>query len=93
MPSPEELGIRRASAPVVAETSVDWNDTRDRLARLGALSFRLDKLPQGNCRVTFLLPTRQPQRTHEIEAMAATEAAAVRLALAQAQRWVEQGSP
>jgi hypothetical protein len=63
---------------------VDWNATRARLDQLGALSFRVDKLPGGSHRVTLLLPTANSERTRQIETVAASEEAAVRQALEQA---------
>jgi hypothetical protein len=83
LPAPEELGVR---PPVAAAASVDWNAVRARLDRLGALSFRVDHLPGGDRRVTFLMPTSSPNRTRQIETIAASEAAAVQLALEQAEQ-------
>jgi hypothetical protein len=85
MPSPEELGI--ACAKPVSHGDADWSLAYRRLQDLGAFCFQLDKLPQGGYRCTCLLPTSQPDRNHRIEAPAATEAAAVRLALDKAEQW------
>jgi hypothetical protein len=60
---------------------LDWNALRDELSRLGAIGFHLDKLADGTYRVGFLLPTGHPERALRIEAVAATEAEAIRLAL------------
>ncbi|MBI3409966.1 MAG: hypothetical protein HY040_16625 [Planctomycetes bacterium] len=91
LPSPEELGVAvqvpAQIPPHAARPSLDWNRAHTRLQELGAVGFHLDRLPQGSCRVTFLLPTSQPQRTHHVEAEAANEADAVRNALEQAETW------
>src|SRR5262249_41416296 len=72
LPPREELGVTCARS--ASPAGVDWNAAHRRLDRLGALGFHLDRLAQGGCRVTFLLPTAQPERTHHIETTAATEA-------------------
>jgi len=59
----------------------------DRLDRLGATCFHLERLPEGACRITCLLPTAQQGRSHRIEAVASSEGDAVRLILAKAQEW------
>ncbi len=79
MPRPEDLGLTTAAA------TLDWNAIRQRLQQLGALSFRVDQLAAGGHRVTFLLPTADPRRTRQIETTAASEAAAVQLALERAE--------
>ena len=85
MPSPEELGV--AVVPRPENLSVDWTAAHVQLDRLGATCFHLERLPKGGCRITCLLPTKQSDRTHRIEAEAASDADAIRLALAQAERW------
>ena len=75
LPPPEALGIGVApiAAPVVApppQTSppTDWNATKQRLERIGAVSFRSDRLPQGGFRFTVLVPAEQGARHIEAEA-------------------------
>jgi hypothetical protein len=85
LPSPEQLGLNRPPAPVVAR--LDWTAVHERLDRLGATCFHLEKLARG-ARVTCLLPTAKADCTHRIEAVADSEAEAVALAVAQAERWV-----
>jgi len=88
MPSPEELGVsgnNRSEIP-----AVDWMAVHNQLDRLGATCFHLERMSEGRCRVTCLLPTQQRDRSHRIEAEAATEADAVRLVLARAQEWATQ---
>jgi hypothetical protein len=85
LPMPEDLGVRPPTTPV-AYAAVDWNALRDRLSRLGVTSFRVDTLSAGGHRVTFLVPTQEKGRTRHIETTAATEAAAVQLALEQVER-------
>jgi hypothetical protein len=84
MPSPEQLGVAR---PKPAADGVDWTATRQRLDRLGATCFHLERLSPQAYRFTCLLPTTQPGRTHHVEAVAATEAEAVRLTLAKSEEW------
>jgi hypothetical protein len=88
LPSPEKLGI----LPQRSQPDVDWTETRRRLRELGALSFQLDHPPEGGCRFTCLLPTADPARSHRIDAQSATEAEAIRLALARAAEW-KKGKP
>lgn len=82
MPTPEELGLRRP-----AEEPTDWSQTHRRLDRLGATCLHLERLPSGDWRFTCLLPTAKPSQSHRVEAEAATDAAAVRLVLEEAERW------
>ncbi|MBV9121990.1 MAG: hypothetical protein JO112_01360 [Planctomycetes bacterium] len=85
MPSPQQLGLAPAKPEEAGE--VDWTTAHQRLKALGAVCFNLVQLPQGGCRFTCLLPTNQPNRSHRIEAQAASEGEAVRLALDQAETW------
>jgi hypothetical protein len=87
LPSPGELGLA-SELETPHRASVDWADVHGRLDRLGALSFHQQKTTEGGYRVTFLLPTAQPDRTHEVDAHAETAAEAVRLALGHAEKWV-----
>jgi hypothetical protein len=85
LPSPEQLGVAcTAAAPRTAVTpeTADWNATHTRLRQLGALGWQVARLPQGGYRFTFLLPTAQPNCSRHVEATGASEAEAVRLALA-----------
>src|SRR5262245_26241186 len=54
LPSPEQLGLHH-SAPTAAKT-VDWTAVHQRLDRLGATCFHMEKLERGS-RVTCVLPT------------------------------------
>jgi hypothetical protein len=85
MPSPEQLGVVRAKP--AAGDGVDWTAARRRLERLGATCFHLEKLAPNGYRFTCLLPTAQTGRAHHVEAVAATEAEAVRLALEKSEEW------
>ena len=80
MPSPEELGIAKPAAPV------DWPAVQARLDRLGVLKFALEKLPTDGYRFTCLVPGADPNRPRPVEAVAATEAEALRQGLEQAER-------
>ena len=77
-----------AAALVRAEAEFDWTAAQRRLDRLGGVCFHMDKLENGNCRFTCILPTRQPGLTHRVEAEAATSHEAVGLVLSQAEQWV-----
>lgn len=84
LPSPEQLGIALASTGAPADTN--WTAGYQRFKELGAVCFRIDKVPQGY-RITCLLPTGQPGKEHRIEAEALSETEALRLALNDAERW------
>jgi hypothetical protein len=89
IPSPQEVGV--AAPARSASAKVDWNVTRDRLERLGAISVQTIRLEEGRHRVTFLLRTNQPDRVQHIEATAGTEAEAVAVALERAEQWASAG--
>ena len=85
LPTPEQLGVActpAAARPAATPEAVDWNATHTRLRQLGALGWQVARLPQGGYRFTFLLPTAQPNCSRHVEATGASEAEAVRLALA-----------
>jgi hypothetical protein len=88
MPSPEQLGISRPGS--VASPATDWTTAHQRLNRLGALSFHLEKLSTTGYRFTCFLPTSQPGKTHRVEAVAPAEAEVMRLALDKAEEWAGQ---
>jgi hypothetical protein len=83
LPSPDQLGI---ASPSGAAGTTDWTAVHQQLDRLGALCVHLEKV-EGGCRFTCLLPTAQPERTHRVEAVASSEAEAVRLALDKCAEW------
>jgi hypothetical protein len=92
LPSPEQLGVstaKIAAYPTAQPENVDWNAVHAHLRRLGAIGFQLMR-GEGQVRVTFLLPTSQPDRAQRIETTAATDAQAVQLALAQAEQSSKQ---
>lgn len=84
LPAPEQLGLNRPAAPIAPH--LDWTAVHQRLDRLGATCFHLEKLARG-ARVTCLLPTAKADCSHRIEAVADSEAEAVSLAVAQAEQW------
>ena len=90
LPAPEHLGVTAtAAAPrTAAAEAVDWNATFARLRQLGAVGWQSGMLPQGGYRFTCLLPTGQPNCSRHVEATGATEAEAVRLALARIEQQV-----
>jgi hypothetical protein len=85
LPSAEELGV--VPPGKTATTKIDWNETRNRLARLGAIGWQSMQLNDGRHRVAFVLRTKQVDQVQHIEATAATEAEAVTAALARAEEW------
>jgi hypothetical protein len=88
MPSPGELGVAESRG---RDGKADWNNARERLQQLGAIAFNLDQLGGEGCRFSCFLPTASPSRTHHIEATAASESEAIRLALAKAEEWAKEG--
>jgi hypothetical protein len=84
MPTPEQLGLITTPA---SEPGANWSEASQRLKKLGASCFQMERLQQGGYRFVCLLPTAQPGRTHRVEAEAASEADAVRLALGRAEQW------
>ena len=100
MPSPDEVGVVPPGAKSVAMPSppapdksavarVDWNATRERLDRLGAIGLQTAQLSDGRHRVAFVLRTRQADQVQRVEATAATEVEAVALALERAESCVK----
>jgi hypothetical protein len=85
MPSPEQLGIVQGQTK--PSDMVDWTRTRQCLDRLGATSFQMEKLDQGGFRFLCLLPTGKPGCNHRVEAVAASEADAIRLVLHKSEDW------
>jgi len=85
IPSPEEVGV--ASPNKGAAAKVDWNQTRDRLGRLGLIKLETVHQEDSRHRVVLVLRTRQADQVQNIEATAATEAEAVALALERAEQW------
>jgi hypothetical protein len=97
LPSPEALGVAdpatQKPAPAASPkpqpapqpaAGVDWAPVQARLQELRATGAQLDLMPGGGFRFTFVLPCAQPGQGHRVEARAATDAEAVRLALEQA---------
>jgi hypothetical protein len=83
LPPPGALGVRDAPT---ATPPLDWNAVHARLQRLGAVGLLVSRLPQGDWRVTFELPTARPDRTEHIGATAAGQAEAVQAALSAAEQ-------
>jgi hypothetical protein len=73
IPGPEELGIRLAG-PEPRRDRLDWDQLRQRLDRLGASSFQLEKRGTG-----FYFECKLP--SGEVEGVGTTEAEAVCAAL------------
>jgi hypothetical protein len=86
MPSPEQLGIRERAS----EAAVDWTAIRRRFRDAGATCLQIEDRPGGGCRLTCLLPSDQPNRTHRIDAEAPTEGEAARLALDRLEEWTRK---
>ncbi len=88
MPSPEELGL--TPVPAAASPPRDWAGAHRRLQALGASGLHLDPLAEGGWRVSFTLPTAQPDKTCRVQAQDATPEAAVQQALARADELLAQ---
>jgi hypothetical protein len=73
IPAPEELGIRLGGSEQ-RQDRLDWDQLRQRLDRLGASSFQLEKRGNG-----FYFECKLP--TGEVEGVGTTEAEAVCAAL------------
>jgi hypothetical protein len=86
IPSPQQLGLIPAQPAPAPTAAIDWARVHLRLEQLGATCFQVTKVTDGS-RVTCLLPTAQPDRSHRIEAEAGSEAEAVRLALQKVDEW------
>jgi hypothetical protein len=84
-PPPEQLGIGEKA---VAD-ELDWNAVHRRLNELGKQSLQVQRTADGYL-CTCLLATAEAGRSQRIEAQGATEAAAVRLALARAEQWASR---
>lgn len=87
IPTPEQLGVGAAKKPATAAArreDVDWAATRKRLQEMGAVSFRLDQLPDGGARFQVWLPAQ----ASAVQADGASEADAVRDCLARARTQV-----
>ena len=81
LPHPSALGL--AAPP----SEMDWTATRQHLRELGVVSFQVGE-QRGSWHFVCQMPTATAGVFHRIESgPAATEAEAVTLALAEAQRW------
>jgi hypothetical protein len=88
LPTPEQLGLTPAKAP-----AADAAGLERRLQNLNAVGFRMTRVAGDRWQVVCELPTAQPDRTHRVEAEAATQAEAVRAVLDRAEQWVGAGRP
>lgn len=89
MPSPDQLGVQvpvnlvqqpaQPARPV--ETALDWTAARRRMKELGVSGFVVDEPPSGGCHFTCWISNPATQQSRRIEALAASESEAVRLAL------------
>jgi hypothetical protein len=89
MPSPAQLGLTMTQPvlPAAAGESLDWNAALQQVNHLGATNFNLVKLSPDSYQVSLMLPTGEKGLSQQIEAMAHSQAEAVRLALDRAERW------
>jgi hypothetical protein len=93
LPSPEALGVSAnppRPQPDAAKPQVDWNTIQAHMDRLGVLRYQKDRLGAGGVRVLILLPTADPTKAQPVEAQAATEAAAIALALEAGEAWMQK---
>ena len=87
LPSPEALGVA-TKVQLPPAPAVDWTQIQARMARLGVVRYRKDPSPKGGIRATLVLPTADPLRELPIAAEGETEAAAIMIALQQAETTV-----
>jgi len=83
LPAPEQLGVTTAG-------TMDWSSTHARMEKLGVTCFQEERLTNGACRVTCVLPMGNSGQTHRIEAEASNAAEAVQVALSEAESWKAQ---
>jgi hypothetical protein len=82
VPSPDELGVAR---PQSTAPRVDWAVVGQQMHELGARDFHIDPR-DGSYRCTLLLPGDRAGVTWRVDATAATEADAIRLAIERARQ-------
>ncbi len=85
VPTPEQVNV--AAAPP-ANTAFDWNNAHVRLDRLGATGFHIDRLADGACCASCLVPSVQSGQRRQFEVRARTADEATLLVLDEAERWV-----
>lgn len=88
LPAPEELGITSA---LPAAAAFDWTAVHRRFREAGATCFHVEQMPEGSWRLVGLVPTGKANQSHHVEAHAASEAEAARLALARLDEWTLHG--
>jgi hypothetical protein len=81
LPAPEEIGV-------TAPGTVDWSNAHARLEKLGCTCFHEEKLANGACRVSCVLPSPGGAHEHRVEAEASNETEAMQVVLAEAERWM-----
>jgi hypothetical protein len=88
MPAPRDLGLGTATTPS-QDDEIDWKELRHRMQSLGVVGYQAREATGGGWVFACQLKTSDPSRRHRIETPpAATEAQAISLALAEAERWV-----
>jgi hypothetical protein len=80
MPSPQDLGVMVRPAEAAHNSAA----LLARVKELGIVSYHLETLPDGRSRFTCWLPRERPGLVQRIEALAASEAEAMRLGLERA---------
>ena len=90
-PRPEALGVATSLdlQPAAAPVQVDWNQIQARMERVGVVGYDKDRTTPGIVRVTLALATADPARRQPVTAQGETEAAAVLVALQQAEARVQ----
>jgi hypothetical protein len=74
--------------PAPAAAPVDWNRIQARIERLGVLKYEKERLGVDMIRVRLILPMADPKFGQPVTAQAATEAAAILMALDHAEAWM-----
>lgn len=90
LPSPQALGVTVSLHSPAVKAPIDWNLIQSRLERLGVLRYEKNILSADGVRVVLLLPTSDPAQGQPVTAHAATEAAAIVMALDAAEAWARK---
>jgi len=90
IPTPDTLGLDLPRVGEQIQSKIDWSGARQKLDKLGATFYRLEKVPDGKFRFTCALPhPKLADRQQQFEATGSTEEESIRQVLAQIEHWLE----
>src|SRR5262245_12864295 len=90
MPMPETLGLALPKAGEQVRSKSDWASARQKLDKLGATFYRLEKVPDGRFRFSCAVPhAKLADRQQQFEATGPTEEESIHQVLAQIEHWLE----